>query len=79
MIIDRKRRLFRTHERKYMRNQRDMLCSFGATRLMVHGDEISASAKLYSESPEEMFLADAKEKDAEALRGVTYKDVEFIV
>jgi hypothetical protein len=48
---------------------------------MVHDGKISASAKLYSESPEEMFLADAKatEKDAEALRGVTYKDVEFIV
>lgn len=62
-----------------MRNQRDMLCSFGATRLMVHDGKISASAKLYSESPEEMFLADAKEKDAEAPRGATYKDVEFVI
>lgn len=68
-----------------MRNQRGMIRSFGATRLMIHGGKISASAKVHSESPKEMFLVDSKavatEKDADAPAGATYKDheVEFVI
>jgi hypothetical protein len=77
--------LLRSHEREYMRNQKNTVRSFGATRLIVHGGEISASAKVHSHAPKEMFLADAKttatEKDADAPAGATYKDheIEFVI
>lgn len=77
--------LLRGHERRYMRNQKNTVRSFGATRLTVYGREISASAKVHSHAPKEMFLADSKataiEKAENAPPSATYKDheVEFVI